>query len=271
MKNIAKNQRVIQSLPNLISQGYKHAYLVAESDSNVPVVTAIKSGSPIFEFLYNPESINISTPISYQETAVPFTSVPQVSYVGGGSRTMTISDIYLDTHIDKKSLQPILDKLTTMREPTIKNGVLLSPPYLYFKWGESTSFPCVLTQIDYQITNWINGYPTRAKLTLSLKEVPTKNKRVANNPVTKPVTKTNNLPKPLTPKQIEDGKKNVTDFLLPDIKKAFPKKSTNKVKLNLDSHTGEIKLQYQDGSELFPGKYNGDKLLINLPSFKLGL
>jgi hypothetical protein len=275
MRNIIKNRKVLSSLPSLTTQGYKHAYLVVEDDKNIPknnkiqnnpkttkriVNQKLNEGVPLFEFLYNPESVSISTPINYQETAIPYTTTPQVNFVSGGAQTLTISDIYLDSYEDKKSLQPILDKLTSLREPTKQNGLLLSPPVLYFKWGEYSSFPCVLTQIDYTITNRINGYPVRARLNLSFKEVPSKTARTtAPQPISTP-TNTKNLPKPLTTKQSLDGVTEVLKNGLRGLQNLLPSsvKSLKKADVTIDNHSGDVTV-----ANVNVGTYNGDVFTPN--------
>lgn len=277
MRNIIKNRKVLSSLPSLTTQGYKHAYLVVEDDKNVPKNNTIQNnpkttkrivnqklndGVPLFEFLYNPESISISTPINYQETSIPYTKTPQVNYVSGGAQTLTISDIYLDSYEDKKSLQPILDKLTSLREPTKQNGLMLSPPVLYFKWGEYSSFPCVLTQLDYTITNRINGYPVRARLNLSFKEVPSKTARTTAPQPIETINNTNVLPKPLTTKQVIDG---ITEFInngASSVQKLLPKVNLKKSNISIDNHSGNISVNTKNSSFLV-GNYNGDILKIN--------
>jgi hypothetical protein len=258
MKNLLKNQKVLQGLPSLQQQGYKHAYLVAEDDANIPedkkvkpdpktvkkaVKEKINTGSSVFEFLYNPESVSISTPINYQETTIPYTVSPQMSYVSGGAQTLTISDIYLDTYFEKKSLQPLLDRLTKLREPSRKRGLIFSPPTLFFKWGEYRSFPCVLTQLDYVITNRINGYPVRAKLNLTFREVPAKISELSSVSV----IATPGLAKPLTTKQIIDAAKEATT--------RYRVEKNQKVSVN--SHTGSITVASNVGTTEI-GTYNGD-------------
>jgi hypothetical protein len=286
MRNLIKNQKVVDSLPDLKNEGYKHAYLIIESNNNTPkpasstgstsstsstgstkarkdaISKKLNDGSPLVEFLYNPESISISMPVNYADVGIPYTETPQVFYVNGGSQTLTISDIYLDTWDDKKSLQPILDRLTDLRKPIKQNGVMRSPEILYFKWGQYSSFPCVLTQLDYNITHRINGYPVRAKLNLVFKEVPNTINRVTsavNVPIT-PVTQNNALPKPLTKKQTVDGITQVIKNGLNGLRNLLPSttKSIKTSDLKINNHTGEI-FYSKSSTDTKLGVYNGDR------------
>jgi hypothetical protein len=227
----------------------------------------LRSGLAVFDFLYNPESMSFTAPVNYTETAIPFTSTPQQNYSNGGAQTLNISDIYLDTYFEKKSLQPIIDKLLKLREPTAQNGILRSPPTLYFKWGEYRSFPCVLINMEYSVTHRINGYPVRAKLTLSFREVPDITKQLSNvlTAVQSAGTKTGIL----TDKQLADGKKEVEKALKNgEFLKYLPKNTQQQIKdkkttFSIDTHSGNVTLKDSAGTPLVIGNYNGDSLKIS--------
>ncbi|QVQ57026.1 hypothetical protein ELBI_21 [Anabaena phage Elbi] len=275
MSKFLKNRTVIKGLPDVKKPGkYQHCYLIEYSDSTNVKQSATENknkknqGFPVYLFLMNPESISLSVPINYQETIIPFTSINQVNYSNGGNVVMSMNNLILDSMDEKKSLQPLIDRLISLREPTIESGTRKHPKILAFKWGSNTFAPCVLTNISFDITRWIDGYPVKARMNMTLKEVPKPNsdsKAIAEaKKKVKEVTVANgNLKKTLTEKQIIDGTKKVNEYYKKNI--SFQPRTIQNVlsdprsSFKIDKDTGQVSL-YNSSDEFVAlmGNYNGN-------------
>jgi hypothetical protein len=278
-----RNQAVIDGLPKVKSTGYQFAQLVEEGDINNKTKRTpeqnkqfLYEGVPVYSFLMNPETIQWSLPIEYKETQIPYTNINQVNFVAGGNITMTLPDLILDTHYEGKSIELLLNRLRDLRTPTVKNGLVSYPKRLYFRWGSYRFGVCVLTGIQTTITKVIDGKPSKARLSITLKEVPAiaQNSPVndAKKVIAKPTgkipgvtidTPTNTLKKALTAKQIEDAKAATNRYLA--VKKTLFNKKTQdilndpKSNIVINKDTGSVDLVNSvNGSVINLGNYNGN-------------
>ncbi|AND75594.1 hypothetical protein [Nostoc phage A1] len=225
MSKFLKNRAVVNGLPVIKNPGkYQHCYLIEYEDSTNVKQTPTENknkqqqGFPVYLFMMNPENITYNLPINYQEIAIPFTAKNQLNYSNGGNIVMTMSNLILDTMDEKRSLQPLIDRLIALREPTVKKGLKSHPKILAFKWGSNTFAPCVLTNISFDVTRWIDGYPTKARVNMSLKEIqkPSSDSKAleeAKKKVKVETVQNGNLKKTLSEKQLIDGVKRVTEYL----------------------------------------------------------
>lgn len=285
MKNLAKNLNVLNQLPVASFNGYQYAYLIEEEDINTfstskntdEKVKASQyrqsSGFPVYEFLYNPESIRQSLNIEYTETAIPFTSVQPVNFHHGGNQVWTIPDLWIDGLYNSRNIQPQIDALIALRNPDRSEQLRVRPKILYFKWGQYQFGSCVLTNIDITITNWIS-YPVRAKCSLTFKEVPPNSNKL---PSTVSLIKNpNNLPNTLTDKQVIDGTKVVSSYalnptnlgLLPTSVQRVLKSNNPKLQINKESGAVTV-LDSQGNSLLTIGTYNGHTFIPGKNSFSI--
>ncbi|AND75505.1 hypothetical protein [Nostoc phage N1] len=275
MSSFLKNKKVLEGLNTLSKPGsYQHCFLIEYIDNTNNRATATENknklaqGFPVYQFLYNPETISLTLPISYQEIAIPFTGINQVNYSNGGNITMNLNNLILDTMNENKSLQPLIDKLISLREPTVKTGLKSHPKILYFKWGSNTFGTCVLTNVSFDITRWNDGFPVKARMSMSLKEVPkpvgdSKAIQEAKKKVKEETVQNGNLKKGLTEKQILDGQKVIREYFKKNL--SFQPKRVQDVLNNpksiikIDKDTGQVSLYDASGEFVqLLGNYNGD-------------
>ncbi len=273
MRNIIKNQKVVDGLPVVRPVAYQHAYLIEDTSINIPTNKntsddnrkKLDTGIPLYLFMYNPESISMTVPISYSQLEVPYTGISQVNFSHGGNITMSMRDLLLDTRYEGRSLQLLIDRLIALREPTIKNGLKSFPKRLYFRWGANVFGACVLSNLQINITHWRNGYPIRAMIDMSLLEVPAYTG--VNTAVEKAKVQINNNSKnssnnkkPLTNKQVADGSKLISEQLR--IRKSLLPK---RLQIVLDDPKSRIKIDKDSWSvDLFNST---NKLVDNLGEY----
>ncbi|XAI95770.1 hypothetical protein [Dolichospermum phage Dfl-JY23] len=275
MSKFLKNRSVINGLPVVKSPGkYQHCYLIEYSDStnNRQTPTENKNkqnqGFPVYVFMMNPENISLSVPIVYQDISIPFTGINQVNYSNGGNVILSMNNLILDSMDDKRSLQPLIDKLIALREPTIQSGLKKHPKILAFKWGSNTFSPCVVTNIAFDINRWVDGQPVKARMNITLKEIPkpssdSKALAEAKKKVKVETVQNGNLKKGLTEKQLIDGNKTITAYYKKNL--SFQPRSIQNVLSNpksvikIDKDTGQVSLFGSDGDFVaLLGTYNGD-------------
>jgi hypothetical protein len=278
-----RNKAVIDGLPSIKRTGYQFAQLVEEIDINNRTKRTpeqnknfLYEGVPVYSFLMNPESIQWSLPIEYRETQIPYTNMNQVNFVSGGNIAMTIPEMILDSHEESKSIELLLNRLIELRVPTTKNGLVSYPKRLYFRWGSYRFGVCVLTSIQTTVTKVIDGKPSKARVSITLKEVPAITPSSAINEAKKTIstatgkipgviinTPTPTLKKALSGKQIEDGKTAVNKYLA--VKKTLLAKKTRdvlndpKASIQINKDTGSVDLiNSTNGSVINLGIYNGN-------------
>lgn len=272
---MVKNRNAIASLPRAAST-ISYAYLVAENQPGVSpkdpkVKQNVVAQQNIFEFIYNPEVIQISYQIAYTKDEVPYTELSHLIFLSGGNQTISISNIYLDSRAEQKSLQPIFDKLLTLRVPTNQNGIVKQPPRVYFKWGSKRSPLCVLTSVSIQEESWLDGLPVRATLSLEFLEVNKDSLNLPSNSINKTVSEAikkaqmnATLPKPLSEKQIQDGLKVVRAYTQAN-KSFLPKEaqltlSDRNSEIRINKETGSVAIYGSLGNHVYTlGVYNGHK------------
>ncbi|QLF85093.1 hypothetical protein [Nostoc phage YongM] len=275
MSKFLKNRSVISGLPEIKKPGnYQHCYLIEYEDKNNTRQSATenqnkqKQGFPVYVFMMNPERISYNVPINYQEIAIPFTPKNQVNYSNGGNITMSMSNLILDSMDEKKSLQPLIDRLIALREPTIQNGLKKHPKILAFKWGSNTFSPCVLTNVSFEVLRWVDGYPVKAYMNISLKEIPVPNSdstaiAEAKKKVKEETVLNGNLKKGLTEKQIINGIKTVNEYYKKNL--SFQPRTVQNVlsdpksSIKIDKDTGQVSLYNKAGDFVnLLGNYNGN-------------
>jgi hypothetical protein len=274
MKLPVRNEQVFSGLPVLQSTGYKYCYLITEDNEDSKEVAKNEStekkqqtGANFFEFLYNPEAITENYSVNYSETQIPYRDISPVNFLSGGNSTWSIDNLILDGFDQKKSIQPLLDKLKSLRVPITSSSIKAAPKRVYLKWGGFKFGLCVLTSVNTQITRWIDGTPVTARVSLVFKEVP-KSLDNKNTEIIKKLEKAEKERLPikqvLTDKQVLDATKTVQDYL--KAKKSFlPTRiqqvlNSSRYTLKVNKESGQVDLL--DGGEKFVemlGTYNGDR------------
>jgi hypothetical protein len=276
-----RNQKVVDGLNTVKNTKYQFAVLLEVEDGTPKATTQsaigdtkrrLDQGNITYVFMFNPESFQVSLPIAYSETAIPYTAQPITEFKSGGNREYYFPNLILDASYERKSIKLLLDRLEKLREPRVIKGNKVSPPILQFKWGSYTTPPIVLTQMDYTVTRVTDGQPTKARLNLRFKEVlpPAKDSDAIEAAKQAILDKRDNtdpnfkkLKKPLSQKQQLDGIAVVDNYLKANTLRfsqtirGILKSAKSEILINKD--TGEVAISNGQGLELSIGVYNGDK------------
>lgn len=229
-----------------------------------PSNTALPSGEPVFTFLANPEKLDWSRKANYSPSGAALTSVQSLQYYNTEGRSLSIKDLLLETWYQRRSIRPLLEQLQALLVPDPKNQQL-HPKVLSFVWGGSRFGPCVLTDISWQETAWLNGEPASARLDMTLIEIPPTD----DDPVTRiyreqPLEEAEEgaLSAPLTDRQREEASTEAKKWLTDNAGK-LPQSLQERVrssrfKLASDAETGIVTLFDDKGAELGKvGRWDG--------------
>lgn len=166
---------------------------------NVPAYLADASGKVLFSFLYNPQGLGFRRNADYSIVNTGGTSVQAAYWLRAQGRSYTIADLLMDGYCDSKDISPAIQEL---------ENLLTNPQPVFFTWGSEILGPCVLTDIDVNVDLFVNGKPSRAIYSLSLKEIP---KATAPSNERTPVTTRKDLK--LTTRQRTEGRELVIKHL----------------------------------------------------------
>lgn len=207
----------------------------------------------LWEFIYSPEEKSFSRRSNYAEAPTGAGSVPAQNYLYTSGKTLTLSNLLMDTYCEGKSLRQSLQDLEGLLVVDVKKG--LQPYMLYFVWGTEKFGPCVLTDISWKETSWLGGEPAAARLDMSLLEVPLPDSQPKqSNPI--PSSTIN-----LTDRQREDGRKKAQEWLNSNLSKLSPttKQAVQSKSFKwLTDSTGVIKITNSKGETLGTvGTWNG--------------
>lgn len=128
-------------------------------------------GQYLWGFLYNPSSLEFSRSAKYSESQTLSSRASDLQYGYSSGKTLSISEIVLDSWLQGKTIQPLLDGIEKLLECDI-NKKQYSPPILAFVFGSRRFSPCVLSNVKWVETGWLGGAPARATMSLTLLEVP---------------------------------------------------------------------------------------------------
>ncbi|MFN8075061.1 MAG: LysM peptidoglycan-binding domain-containing protein [Kineosporiaceae bacterium] len=126
--------------------------------------------------LYNPARLSISRGNSWTGTSAPGQGVPQLSYAGASSATMSV-ELFFDTTDTGTPVTTYTGKLMGLMDidPSLpgsdpeKNNA--RPPYVVFHWGRLYSFKAVVTSLTVTFTYVsADGVPLRATVGLQLRQ-----------------------------------------------------------------------------------------------------
>jgi hypothetical protein len=241
------------------AQGIEAVLLVWNANASIE--------QPAWLFLINPRSLQYKNQARYSPVGTLASSADYQAYNNTGGRTLTIPDLAFSTWLQGKSLRPLIQGLEALLQakgslsPDNKSFTL-APPILRFRFGSEDFSPCILMDVSYEITAWLGGEPARAKVSLTLKEIPKpltpaqqearRKERVA---AIDAVNRANNvLAKPLTARQQDEAKKKAEEYLKAnidvwgaDVQAAL---NSKKYSLSVDPNTGYVSLKDAQGNNL---------------------
>lgn len=161
------NERVLAVLPNsgeTIQGSTVSAQLLQWFQGELEASTA-----PLWEFLYNPQTIHYSVRANYAELAGLSQNIPHQQYQNSEGARLTLSNLVLDGWWRGKVVQPLVNGLVSLtrasqdEHPPIMSLVLS---------GRTVLAPCVLTSVDVVESAWAaSGEATVASVNLTLLEV----------------------------------------------------------------------------------------------------
>lgn len=137
--------------------------------------------------MFNPPEYSLSRSNDWTESAGRGSNVPGIEFTGGHPSQLTM-ELFFDTHISGKDVRTeytdAIWKLALVNKDK-KDSVTgrSQPPVCEFEWGSVWSFKCVITQISQKFTLFAeDGTPTRATMSLTLKQVEDPSEQPAQNP-----------------------------------------------------------------------------------------
>jgi hypothetical protein len=128
----------------------------------------LEDGSVYVHFLHNPDTRREKHDMTLKDLPVLGTPIPQQRYLSS-RYSLELPGCVFQTDGDRYNLRDALDQLAAWTRPDPKT---LKPPYLKLAWG-GTLFPRLwLESCTIDVTHTRQGYPTRAKVDLSLVPIP---------------------------------------------------------------------------------------------------
>lgn len=247
------NSQAYDSLPDAQKGKAEAVLLEYDISGNAP--------KALWLFLVNPQSLKFSKSAEYNEIKPLGSKVSELQYTSSGGRSLSISEIVMQTWYCGKSLRPLLEGVQKLLEADIKNKKY-SPPILKFQMGAREFGPCVLTKLDWDESAWLGGEPASVRLNLELREVP---KVVSRGEIEKAKEKATESAKttreqqskprlPLTDRQRSDGSAAAKKYLETNINSWAADVQAvirgNKYKLATDKSSGQVVMSDTSGKKL---------------------
>ncbi|MER5465064.1 LysM peptidoglycan-binding domain-containing protein [Streptomyces sp. NPDC002668] len=128
--------------------------------------------TPLLTLPVNPTEYAVSKAVTFAEIGVPGLDAPPLQFVRGGARTLK-----LDALVDAAE-EPVRGRrdvqrrwLNDFQSLTTRQSTTHAPPVVTFAWGANPSFTGVVDSLSITYVLFDrDGTPTRAKVSLSLKE-----------------------------------------------------------------------------------------------------
>lgn len=135
---------------------------------------------------FNPTEYTVQKSNSWQPRSVVGKNVPDVTFTGGGQRTMTV-ELFFDANEGNGNVMRDLRKLwkLTMIDESKKNQTTQRsrPPIVLFEWGSHWQFRAVITNMSVKYTLFKqDGTPVRAVANVTLAEARDASNQPAQNP-----------------------------------------------------------------------------------------
>lgn len=127
---------------------------------------------PLLTLPVNPTEYAVSKAVTFAEIGIPGLDAPPLQFVRGGARTLKL-DALVDAaeapvRADRDVQKRWLDAFQTL---TLRDKNTHAPPVVTFAWGANPPFTGVVDSLSVTYVLFDrDGTPTRAKVSLSLKE-----------------------------------------------------------------------------------------------------
>ncbi|MCX4673189.1 LysM peptidoglycan-binding domain-containing protein [Streptomyces sp. NBC_01381] len=128
--------------------------------------------TPLLTLPINPTEYAVSKAVTFAEIGIPGLDAPPMQFVRGGARTLKLNALVDAAEEPVRADRDVQRKwLDAFQKLTLRQGKTHAPPVVTFAWGANPSFTGVVDSlaITYVLFDR-DGTPTRAKVSLSLKE-----------------------------------------------------------------------------------------------------
>lgn len=238
------------------------AYLIKEKDLKN------ENAQSYFEFLVNPEEINLSFSSKWNESGAVGVPKQTLQWSHGTNTVIALNDLVMDTHRTPVpgggqglSIAPLLDKLKRLKD---REEGQRQPPILYFVHGGRLIGPCVLTDCTIKESAWIGGFPTEARVNIELKEIALPDDNRAILPVSAITADIASLPSTMRAGAVAEGTKETNKWIeankakIPGELGKAAKKGTKQYAVSTNPTTG-ITIMKSGKSSAVVGLYDGGK------------
>lgn len=186
----------------------------------------------------------------YAKAVTTATSTQAKQYYHTEGRELQVEGLLMETFRLGRSLRPILEQLQALLVPDVANQSL-APKVLNFIWGNQSFRPCVLTDINWTETSWLNGEPATVELSMSLEEIPAGDDDPVKRWVSdqKKATATSGQPGAATADS-KDGKKKIQTGLTDRQTQDASKKADAYLKANQTKYSPTVRDRVKSGNYL---------------------
>jgi hypothetical protein len=128
------------------------------------------------EFLFNPTTYSIEKSAEWTRSLQPGgrpTAVP--TFAGAGPRSMSVEILFDASYSKTESVQPHVDLLMGLCQPTMMSMLLgpPSPPFCMFGWGQTLGFLAFMKSVRAEFSLFRpDGTPIRATCAVVMEEIP---------------------------------------------------------------------------------------------------
>lgn len=140
-----------------------------------------------FKCLFNPTEYSIAKTNNWKPKDVVGKNVPQMTFTGGDSKTLTMSLFFDVAEEDSGDVRLYIDQLWALVLIDEKNKNYATkrarPPLCLFEWGEHWQFTAVVTSLKVRYTLFSeNGTPIRATADVTFREAMDGSAKKKTNP-----------------------------------------------------------------------------------------
>lgn len=124
-------------------------------------------------FMFNPNEMHFKREArwTYSNANRGSDLLPKVNFSGINPCRLTLPNLLFDTYERKTSVMPYIDRIEQGIRKSKKEGIE-RPPIYTFQWGETYYFDCVMEDLSYTLTMFLeDGTPVRALVNIVLLEV----------------------------------------------------------------------------------------------------
>ncbi|GGR38810.1 CIS tube protein [Streptomyces netropsis] len=153
-----------------------------------PPGAAAGSAAPLLTLPLNPTEYAVSKAVTFAEIGIPGLDAPPLQFVRGGARTLKL-DALVDAAEESGPGRRDVQKrwLDDFQSLTVRGGATHAPPVVTFAWGANPAFTGVVDSLSVTYVLFdLDGTPTRAKVSLSLKEFRTAAEQQLTTALTSP-------------------------------------------------------------------------------------